>query len=245
MAKLKWIPWLFLSGCLIGWFLYVAQEGASASEAKKTSATLPVSGFSARVMSDGAPEGWVVQRYRGEPVMTLNTMESPSYLRMVSQGDAAFGIKKDLAVDLRETPFLNWQWRVNGLPKEGDIRRADRDDQALQIYLSFGTPGTATAFREPTLAYIWDSEAPEGLLVKSPQRWLGAVRYLVVKSGAGAKGRWHREKRNVSIDSRNAFGDLTRKAPLDQIRGILLFTNTHHTKGEAEADIGEIFFSRE
>jgi hypothetical protein len=177
--------------------------------------------------------------------MTVNSMDGPPYLRMVCKGDTAFGIKKELAVNLREYPFLNWQWRVNRLPQGGDVRRADRDDQALQIYLIFGTPGTATSFREPTLSYVWDSAAPKGLFVKSPQRWLGAVHYLVVKSGADPKGQWYREKRNVSIDSWNAFGDIEKRAPLDLVRGILLFINTHHTKGEAEADIGEIFFSRE
>ena len=231
--------------CLIGFFLCSILGRASAYESKKMPETLPISGFSARVMKDGAPEGWVVQRYRGEPVMTMHAKEGPPYLRMFCKGDTAFGIKKELGVDLREYPVLNWQWRVNRLPQGGDVRRADKDDQALQIYLIFGTPGTTAAFREPTLSYIWDSEAPRGLLLKSPQRWLGAVRYLVVKSGEDAMGQWHREKRNVLIDSRHAFSDLEKKAPLDMIRGILVFTNTHHTKGEAEADIGEIFFSRE
>ncbi|MDA8126172.1 MAG: DUF3047 domain-containing protein [Deltaproteobacteria bacterium] len=235
---------LIVFWCLSGWLCCALPGQASASEARKTPETLPVA-FPSPAMQDSAPEGWALQRYRGEPAMAMKVLDGPPYLRMVSQGDRAFGIKKELAVNLRETPFLNWQWRVNRLPQGGDIRRADRDDQALQIYLIFGTPGSSTSFREPTLAYIWDSEAPRGLLVKSPHRWLGAVRYLVVQSGADLKGQWHREKRNVLIDSRRAFGDLTRKAPLDQIRGILLFTNTHHTKGEAEADIGEIFFSRE
>jgi hypothetical protein len=204
-----------------------------------------VIGFSSRTMPGGAPEGWTLQRYRGDPVMTMQKSEDHFYLRMISSGNTAFGIRKELSIDLREYPFLNWQWRANRLPQGGDIRLADKDDQAIQLYLIFKTPGTMMALQESSLAYIWDSEAPQGLIIKSPQRLMGAVRYIVVKSGSYTAGQWHREKRNVFDDGQRAFHDVRKSEPLGLIRGVLIFINTHHTKGEAEADIGEIYFSRE
>jgi hypothetical protein len=218
---------------------------SSASGINSETDQTTVIGFSSSAMPGGVPEGWALQRYRGEPVMRMQKAEDLVYLTMISSGDTAFGIKKELPLDLKERPFLNWRWRANRLPQGGDIRRADKDDQAIQLYLIFKTPGTVMAFQEPALAYIWDSEAPPGLTVRSPQRLMGAVRYIVVRSGANAAGQWHREKRNVFDESQRAFHDVRKGGQLGLIRGALLFINTHHTKGEAEADIGEIYFSRE
>jgi hypothetical protein len=234
----------FASGSLILLLILWSPMRSSASGIDSEADHPAVIGFSSRTMTDGAPEGWQLQRYRGEPVMTMQKAEDLFYLTMTSSGDKAFGIKKELSLDLRQYPFLNWQWRANRLPPGGDIRRSDRDDQAMQLYLIFKTPRTLMALQEPSLGYIWDSEAPERLMVKSPQRSMGAVRYIVVRSGANGLGQWHREKRNVFDDGRNAFRDVRNGEPLCQVRGALLFINTHHTKGEAEADIGEIYFSR-
>jgi len=238
------IPAWITFGCLLWLFTACLPRQSSAAAIPADGDLLPVTGFSSRAMPGGAPEGWTLLQYRGDPVMTMQKDEDHHYLRMISSEERAFGIRKEISVDLREYPYLNWQWRVNRLPPEGDIRRADRDDQALQIYLIFKTPGTMLSFQEPSLSYIWDSRAPRGLMVGSPQRSMDTVRYIVVRSGTEALGQWHWEKRNVSTDSRNAFINTGKSQPLEIIRGILLFINTHHTKGKAEADMGEIFFSR-
>lgn len=237
------IIWLSL-GCILGTFAFCLPPRSSASAENIAMDHLKVTGFSSQSMPGGAPEGWTLLRYRGNPVMTMHKTED-YYLRMMSSGDRAFGIRREVSVSLRQYPYLNWRWRVNRLPPEGDIRRIDRDDQAMQIYLIFKDPETIMAFHKPSLAYIWDSRAPQGLLVGSPQPSMDSVRYIVIRSGADTLGQWHREKRNVLTDSRHAFITAGKARPLETIQGILLFTNTHHTRGEAEADVGDIFFSRE
>ena len=206
--------------------------------------TLKVAYFDSPEMLDGAPAGWTRERYRGEPDLTMERDAVGVFLRMASRGDRAFGIRKKISVDLATYPFLNWRWRVHKLPARGDVRRADRDDQAAQIYVVYKKAGMHMTLQSPTVAYVWDNEAPRGLTVKSPQRLMGNVRYVVMRDGTDAIGQWHTERRNLLEDGRNAFPELHKESFPQQVQGMMLFINTHHTNSEAAGDVGDLSFSR-
>ena len=200
--------------------------------------------FGSAEIAEGAPVGWTLERYRGEPDLKMDRDETGAFLRLASRGDRAFGVRKEFSLDLAAYPFLNWRWRAHKLPAGGDVRRADRDDQAAQIYVIYKKAGLQMSLKPPALAYVWDNEAPRGLMVKSPQRLLGNARYLVVRDRTDVMGEWRSEKRNLIEDGRNAFPELPGDKFPRQVRGILLFINTHHTHDEAAADIGGLMFSR-
>ena len=59
------------------------------------------------------------------------------FLKLSSSGETAFGAKKALSVDVKKYSFIHWKWKADRLPEGGDIRRANCDDQALQLYVVF------------------------------------------------------------------------------------------------------------
>lgn len=195
------------------------------------------------IVSGGLPAGWRVQPYRGRPQPTAQKIGDFCSIRLISSGDTAYGIKKDIRVDLARYPYLNWRWKVERLPRGGDIRKREADDQALQLYVAFAGGRSFRSLTAPALAYIWDNAAPRGLKTKSPQPLLGSVRYIVVRNGSDRTGQWYAEKRNVYADYQELIAD-GRSGPV-VAEGVLLFINTHKTKGDAEGCTGDIFFSSE
>lgn len=194
-------------------------------------------------LANGAPLGWRLQRYKGSPSLKMEQIGDQFYLRMKSSGYTAFGVKKEISVDIRKYPFVHWTWKAQQLPQGGDVRRADRDDQALQVYLIFQAKGFFDIMKSPAIAYIWDNEAPKGLMIQSPQKRMGHVRYIVLRNKTDALGFWQREKRNLYEDYKKTFKDIHSGEPPGSIQILMLFINTHHTKSDADGCIGDIYFS--
>ncbi len=192
---------------------------------------------------EGPPLGWEIQAHRGTPAPALEKRGNRHYLRLSSRGDTAWGIKREVQVDLREFPFLEWTWKADRLPRGGDVRRRDADDQALQVYVVF--PGTSFPRRltSTALAYVWDNLAPRGLVTGSPQPTMRRVRVVVLRNGQEPPGAWFTEKRNVLQDARALYRDLGLGEP-PPTEGVILFVNTHKTGGHAEGRIGDIRFTR-
>lgn len=222
---------------LLVFFFCELSPGAMAADIVK------VAYFNSPELVEGAPMGWTRERYRGEADLRMERDAAGIFLCLASRGDTASGVRNEFSLDLATHPFLNWRWRVHNLPQGGDIRRADRDDQAAQIYVIYKKAGMQMSLQPPALGYIWDNEAPRGLTAKSPQRLLGNVRYVVMRDKTDTLGQWRSEKRNLLEDGRNAFPELQGEKFPRWVRGILLFINTHHTNGEAAGDIGGLCFS--
>lgn len=222
---------------------------------------IPVTEFDTPVLQNGAPPGWQVEKRRGTPVIHLeklskvNTMNilpplplkkkagDHYVLKMTSDAQSAFGIRRSLQVNVREYPYLTWKWAVTRFPSGGDVRYKDRDDQAMQIYIAFKPPGfTANPLNAPLLGYIWDTEAPVGTTCRSAQTNADKVRYIVMRNKTDRAGRWYTEKRNVYQDYRMLFGDVNGGEP-PEIIGILLYINSQRTQTGAEALIHDVFFS--
>jgi len=206
--------------------------------------TIDIGHFRASGNRQGIPDGWQLLRHKGNPVFMITQDEKWSYLTMTSRGRTAFGIRKEISVDIHSYPYLHWNWKAIRLPEGGDIRRRDRDDQALQIYMIFPGAGFPELSTSPTIAYIWDNEAPKGLMTRSPQPAMGYVRYIVIRNKTDALGNRCQETRNILEDYRKLFADISNGEPQGPVRSILLFINTHHKKGEAEGQIGDIYFSQ-
>jgi hypothetical protein len=211
-----------------------------------TTAIIPVVQFQTLVSKSGLPSDWSLQKYRGTPSFKINQDAVPPHLQMISGGDTAFGFRKEIYVDIRAYPYLNWSWKAMKLPDGGEIRRKDSDDQSIQIYISLHIPGEGgISLIPPSLAYIWDNGAPRDTLVRSPQAMLSNVRYLVLRNGTDSLGTWFTEKRNILKDVYRAFGRPSSGNRPIIVKGVLLFINTHHTRSDAVGCIGDIYFSNQ
>jgi len=193
---------------------------------------------------NGVPEGWKLMRHSGTPNINLIREGDAYYVKLKSDPRSGFGIERQVRVDLKEYPYLNWTWRANRLPRGGDVRKSATDDQVLQIYVVLPATGFPQQVNTPILTYIWDNEAPKGLSVRSPKPLLRKIRYLVVRNKTDHLGSWYTEKRNVYEDYKRIFRDVQGGEPRGATHGVRLYINSQNTKSYAEGCIGEIYFSK-
>ncbi len=203
---------------------------------------IPGACFTSGEIVRGTPPGWVLDRKSGTVNLRLEKEGEGFVLRLASDRNAAFGIKRKLRVDLRQYPFLNWRWKAVRLPQGGDVRDAKKDDQAMQLYVAFPPTGFPAVLHTPVIGYIWDNEAPRGWTGRSDQIGGGKLRYVVMRNKADRLGEWYTEKRNLAQDAKNLLGDL--KGVDVVTHGIEVYINSQNNKSRAESVIGDVFFSR-
>ncbi len=205
---------------------------------------LNIAGFDSNKMENGAPSGWELVEKKGVPNLVLESVNGRFALHMKSNSESSFGIKKEMDVTIKEYPFLSWEWKVAMLPVGADVRDADTDDQAIQIYVAFKPTGWPAKLKTPTIGYIWGVECPKDTVVTSPQPLADKVRYIVLKNKSDTLNEWYQEKRNLIDDYKKLFYDIDDGQPRD-IVGISFYINSQHTKSEAESWIYDVRFSRE
>jgi len=177
---------------------------------------------------EGIPQGWQLSENEGKAELALVEEDSVQVLRMRSNS-SSFSLQKDVEINLKQTPFLVWQWKVTELPDGGDFRKKTANDQAAQLLVVFRW----AFFRKEVIAYIWDSTAPKGTTGDDPSSSYVpflTVKMVVIESGGGERGRWITETRNVAEDYKKLFGD----AP-DKVVGVRIQINSQHTKSQAES----------
>ena len=203
-----------------------------------------VAGFNSAQMEKGAPTGWLLDRKRGTPFLTLEKGPEGYCLHMRSNNESAFGVKRGIKVDIKEYPYLNWRWRVDRLPDGGDVRKIDTDDQAVQLYVAFTPTGFPAALNTPVLGYIWDNEAPKGWTGRSKQIGGGKLKYVVVRNKTDQLGQWYTEKRNIYEDSKKLLKDSKGGETPALTHGVQFYINSQNTRSAAESYICEVYFSK-
>ena len=222
----------------------VAPPGSVISVKPADKDRILVAGFNSAQMEKGAPTGWLLDRRRGTPFLTLEKGSGGYCLHMRSSNESSFGVKREIKVDIKEYPYLNWRWKVDRLPDGGDVRKTDTDDQAVQLYVAFTPTGFPAALNTPVLGYIWDNEAPKGWTGRSKQIGGGKLKYVVVRNKTDQLGQWYTEKRNIYEDYRNLLKDVKGGEPPDVTHGVQFHINSQNTRSAAESYVCEVYFSK-
>lgn len=135
-------------------------------------------------------------------------------------------------VDLNKTPVMRWRWRVLELPKGGDGRFANRDDQAVGIYLIL--PGF---WQKKSVSYHYETLTPK-------RQWGEAsylcgivkVKFLVLRNRTDRLGEWYVEERNVVEDLKKCYGEIPNEF------AVSIISNSHNTGSRAVAEVDFIEF---
>ena len=185
----------------------------------------------------GIPGNWKGQSW-GQPTYDLEIVpdNGQPVLHLRSKGETST-ISRDLkaSVDLKETPILEWRWKVVTLPTGGNACQKSTDDQAAQVYVAWLR--APEAVRSRIIGYVWDSTAPAGTICKSEKT--STVTYVVLRSGSGELGKWITERRNVVEDFRKIYGE----AP-DKPSALSLAIDSDDTRSSAESFIGPTAFTQ-
>jgi len=221
--------------------LFVARAAvlvlAAASLAGAQGNTVVIEDWSKQpVGKTGIPNGWQGQNW-GSPkydfVIAADGQARVLHMKSSNEGST---INKELKLDLKPNCTLQWRWKAVTLPKGGDSRKKETDDQGIQLYVTF--PRFPQAVRSRIIGYVWDTSAPVGTIVKSEKA--GTVTYVVVRSGTDGLGQWHTESRNVCEDYKKIYSeDLN-----EPLGAVSVAIDSNDTKSTAESYVGEILFMK-
>jgi hypothetical protein len=177
------------------------------------------------------PKGFTKEIKEGQPQVALEN----GFLRL-SSNKTSFGFKREVKASIKKYPYLNWSWQARRLPRGGDFRKRETDDQAGQLYVLF--PRFPAKVNTLMVGYLWESEVPKGTSGTSTA-W-SKLKYIVLRDKTDPLGTWYRESRNVYEDFKRLFGE----EPPD-LGAVALYINSQHTGSEAEILYGPIYFTRE
>lgn len=183
----------------------------------------------------GSPPHWELKEFAGRAQVDVVREDGRVAFRLSSER-TSFALYRDVTLDAKEFPLLTWSWKVTKLPTDGDVRDRSSDDQAAQVYVIFPR-WPFPRINSDVLGYIWDTRAPMGLQITSPQS--SNVKLTVLESGAARRGQWVHEERNVYQDYVNLFG----KEP-PQVGKVAIMIDSNDTRSQAEAFVGDLTFHR-
>jgi hypothetical protein len=216
--------------------LLAATLAALGSAAGAQPSSLVVEDWSKPAGTRGIPPGWQGQKW-GSPKYDFTVVaESPAKVFHLKSDRDSSTISKEVKIDAKQYPVLEWRWKVTVLPPRGDARKAETDDEAAQLYVTF--PRFPTAVRSRIIGYIWDSNAPAGSVFPSAK--VGTITFVVVRSGSADLGKWVTEMRNVHDDYKRIYGE----EPGEAVGAVSISSNSQNTGARAEAFFGEILFRK-
>jgi outer membrane protein OmpA-like peptidoglycan-associated protein len=224
-------------------FIYIALSFLCVVDSRANPGIIPVAKFTSPVMAAGVPEGWNLEKKTGTPLIKMEKEGNTFFLHLTSLGNSSFGLRKEARIDVKKFPILCWRWKVNKLPRGGDVRKKSTDDQALQVYVAFKEIGFPAVLNTPVIGYIWDNEAPKGWSGRSQQLGGDKLRYIVLRNRTDKTGKWYTERRNLYQDYKKLFGDIKGGEPQGLTTGLQIHINSQRTKSPADSLIGEIYFS--
>lgn len=199
--------------------------------------TLALSAFaqpsSLSVLSQADLTGWKKKQFEGETRYTAIRANGLAVIKAQSNGTAS-GMVREITVDLTQTPFLNWRWRVDNVLAGNDERSKAGDDYAARVYVVVS--GGLFFWKTRAVNYVWSSNQP--LESTWPNAYTHNAQMLAVRSDQ--VGQWVAEKRNVRDDLRKLFGE-----DIQEIHAVAFMTDTDNTGASATAYYGDIFFSSE
>jgi len=185
----------------------------------------------------GIPPNWKGQNW-GSPKYNFAVVadESQRALYMKSENEGSL-VSRDIKgkVNPKDTPIVEWSWKVTVLPRGGDSCKKATDDQAAQVYVVW--PRFPEAVRSRILGYVWDTTEPVGTMCKSEKT--GTVTYFVIRSGTADLGKWLTERRNICEDFKKAYDD-----ECEPPSAVSIAVDSNDTSSTAESFMGAIFFKR-
>ena len=180
-------------------------------------------------------QGWDEKEFEGKTQYKIVSIDGMQVLAAQSNG-AASGLFKEVSIDLKKTPFINWTWKVDNVLSGIDEKTKEGDDYVARVYVV--SSGGLFVWNTKALNYVWSSKQPVG--DSWPNAYTSNAHMVSVESGQAGKGQWKTYKRNVAQDFKR-FHD----SDISEIDVVAIMTDTDNSGLSAKAYYGDIYFSAE
>ena len=209
---------------------YILTLLSFAIHAEETSEKLMIGTF-----SSGSLDRWESKDFKGQTKYQIVDLAEARVLKAES-ADSASGLFKEQRIDLQETPFLNWRWRIENHLGNINEQVKSGDDYAARVYVVVS--GGLTFWRTKAINYVWASTSSKGKIW--PNAFAGDhVLMIALRSSSDQTGTWYTEKRNILADLKQQFGK-----ELRYIDAVAIMTDTDNAHGKVTAYYGDIYFSK-
>lgn len=192
--------------------------------------TIAIAQFSAMDL-----DGWENKSFAGETQYSLKNDVGSPYLQAESSQSAS-ALYKKIKVNINETPYLNWSWRIDKALSNLKEKEKSGDDYAARLYVVFKTGYTPLSAK--ALNYVWSSnESPDDYW---PNAYTKKAIMIPLRTNQDNMQTWQNEKINIKKDLIKYFDK-----PPQYIDGVAIMTDTDNSKSSARASYGDIYFTRE
>jgi hypothetical protein len=187
------------------------------------------------LFSSGNTENWQKKIFSGITDYQITQLDHIQVLKAESHSSAS-GLFKEQRINLLETPFLNWRWRIDHHLKKHNEQSKAGDDYSARIYVVVS--GGWAFWKTKAINYVWTSHSKKG---KSwPNAFAGkSAMMLAIRSSSDKTQTWYEEKRNILQDLKDQFG-----TDIVFIDAVAIMTDTDNTNDSATAYYGDIYFSK-
>lgn len=228
----KLIMYLFnFSPIVIALWLFFTPSTLAQDE---TSKTVFVSDFANRQLQD-----WQQKSFVGNTQYTVVTNASRIAIKANTHANAS-ALYQKISIDLNQTPFLNWSWRVNNVYSIDNQQIKNGDDFAARIYVivKYGW----LPWQTRALNYVWSNNS--NLSQKTYKYfWLNPftanAAMIPVQNGEQGLGEWHSYKVDIQKDFYNIFGQR-----IITIDGVAIMADSDNAGGSAVSYFGDISFTQ-
>jgi hypothetical protein len=212
-----------------------------------------VGAFSESVAGGNLPKDWnpwILKNVKRRSDYTV-VRDDATVIKAVADGSAS-GLMKNITIDPREHPVLQWRWKVAHIIEGADVARKENNDSPARVYVAFSYDINKVGFLERlkyiaakhiyseslplrAISYTWGNRTLKDSIVPMPYtRWFSQI---VLENAGSPVNRWVTEERDVMEDYRRAFGEEP-----GEITGVAIMTNTDNMGGQAVAWYGDIVF---
>lgn len=181
-------------------------------------------------------DGWEQKSFKGETRYQLQNLGGVVVLAADSRA-AGSGLFKEQRIDLTQTPFLNWSWRIANRLTGLNEQSKSGDDYAARIYVVI--KGGLAFWQTKAINYVWASNTAKDTVW--PNAFAGDHAMMLALRGPEAPlNVWQTEKRNVRADLQKLFGE-----DFNHIDAVALMTDTDNSNKQASAYYGDLWFSKD
>ncbi|WP_150048291.1 MULTISPECIES: DUF3047 domain-containing protein [Methylomonas] len=181
-------------------------------------------------------QGWETKAFHGHTQYGFGIAAGQPALIAESR-DSASGLFKTQSVDLTQTPFLNWSWRIERRLSGLNEQSKGGDDYAARIYVL--VKGGWAFWQTKAINYVWTGSSPQGS--QWPNAYAGRqAMMLAVRDASAPLHTWLTEKRQVREDFKTLFNQ-----DVAAIDAIAIMTDTDDSHGTASSAYGDIWFSKD
>jgi hypothetical protein len=175
--------------------------------------------------------GWEVEQFKGPVqyrIVRIGGREAVHALCAATGATARF-LKRD--IDLRETPILEWSWRIEDTFGAIEETTKTGDDYPVRLYAVFD--GGFRRWRTRAVNYVWASNQPKGSVW--PNAYAFQAMMTAVQSGPSRAGEWVTQRRDLAADFERLHG-----SGYETIHGLAIMTDCDDVGRPIEGWYGEI-----